>query len=194
MKINKILILLIAINLIGIINVSATKTNEPINLIQTCNNCTYCNITKILNPSQMIILSNLEMTQDGTSFNYTLNSSYTNQIGEYSWWYYCGNSVESSTGRLTFNVNPTGYSGNLILFYIIMFVFPWGLFLLGLYKRDMTIAIFGTIGFYLVALYILIYGINGTKDMLSNGLGLIHLGVAFYTSIRYTLESIDINW
>ena len=51
-----------------------------------------------------------------------------------------------------------------------------------------------TYSFYLVSLYLLLYGINGTRDMLSNGLGVIHLGVAFYTSIRYTLESIDINW
>lgn len=173
---------------------STAKQNNPISLIQTCNNCTYCNITKILNPNKVVFFNNLNMTKDGSSYNFTLNSTYTNQIGVYEWYYDCGNGIDSSTGILTFEITPTGYSNNLVLFYIIMFLFPWGLFLLGLWKRDMTIAILGTIGFYLIALYLLLYGINGTKDMLSNGIGIIHLGIAFYTSIRYTLESIDINW
>jgi hypothetical protein len=71
---------------------------------------------------------------------------------------------------------------------------PWGLFILGLWKKDMTFAVLGTIGFYFIALYLITFGINGNRDWLSNGLGVIHLGVAFYTSIRYTLESIDLNW
>jgi hypothetical protein len=202
MKINKIksnlrpvlLMVVVSLFLLPSIYAATIKINENINLVQTCNNCTYCNITKILNPSQFILLTNLVMTKDGSSYNYTLNSTYTNAIGTYEWFYICGNLEESETGKLTFNVNPSGYSNNLIFFYIVGLIVPWLLFLLGLWKKDMTFAILGTIGFYLIALYLLIMGVDGNRDWLTNGIGIIHLGVAFYTSIVYTLESIDINW
>ena len=164
------------------------KQNTCVN-IKTILNATSVNISTISSPSSILITSNKQMTKIGQTFNYTFCN--TSEIGVYVYDYYdnYGDAYVNS-----FTINPTGYFNNLIFLYIIMFAFPWGLFLLGLWKRDMTLAIFGTIGFYLVALYLLLYGINGTRDMLSNGLGVIHLGVAFYTSIRYTLESIDLNW
>ena len=182
-------ILLLCILLISV-DAQTIKQNKNIMLIQTCNNCTFCNVTKIVNPSGIEILNNVQMSKDGTSYNYTLNYSYTNAIGSYEWYYDCGNAYERATGMLTFDVNPTGYNNNLIFFYIVLFVIPWGLFLLGLWKKDMTFAILGTIGFYLVSLYLFIFGIDGVRDWLSNGLALIHLGVAFYTSIKYSLEAI----
>lgn len=54
-----------------------------INLPQTCDDCTYNNITSILYPNSSIAISNVQMTQDGTFFNYTLDSNYTNDLGTY---------------------------------------------------------------------------------------------------------------
>jgi len=57
------------------------KQNECVNLIQTCSNCTYINITNIAYPNSSIALSNVEMTADGTLFNYSFCN--TSIIGTY---------------------------------------------------------------------------------------------------------------
>ena len=190
-KLTSYLIILLAVSL-GFLPIvlaeTTTKQDSSINLIQTCNNCTYCNITKILNPSQLVILNNLEMTKDGSSFNYTLIYNYTNQIGIYDWYYDCGNLEESATGKLSFTVTPTGYYGSLLGFYILILIIPWVLFLFGLWKREISIAILATFIFYLVALFIIPFGIDGVKNNLTYGIGFVYLGFAIFTSIKYAHE------
>jgi len=57
--------------------------NEEINLIQICSNCTFNNITYIFLPDSTLINFNIQMTKDGTFYNYTLNSGNVTQLGEY---------------------------------------------------------------------------------------------------------------
>jgi hypothetical protein len=58
------------------------KQGEPINLLQTCSNCTYVNISAVQNPNSNIILSNVLMTKIGSSYNYTIGSQ--NILGTYT--------------------------------------------------------------------------------------------------------------
>lgn len=104
----KKLIIMTSIVILCITMISAEKINEPVELVQGCNNCTYCNISKILYPNQTVFLTNLEMTEDGESYNYTLSNDYVQIRGEYCWWYVCGNADESDTGKLCFEVTNTG--------------------------------------------------------------------------------------
>lgn len=57
------------------------KQGDCINLIQTCSNCTYANITSILSPNSTIITTDVAMTKIGTNYNYTLCN--TTSLGEY---------------------------------------------------------------------------------------------------------------
>jgi len=59
------------------------KQGEDINLIQTCADCTYINITSINLPNGTQIIGNVPMTKDGSVFNYVLNGSLTNSLGTY---------------------------------------------------------------------------------------------------------------
>ncbi len=83
----RILITLILVTFL-LINISATqqtfgtfKINEEINLIQTCSNCTNNNITAIISPNSTKLIENVEMTRDGTFYNYTFSD--TSETGEY---------------------------------------------------------------------------------------------------------------
>lgn len=123
-NVNKIILGLCLLVLLTVIEVSfiqaqTIQQSTPIELIQTCNNCTYCNITKITNQNGTF-LRNLTMQQDGTSYNYTLNSTYTQVLGLYDWWYTCGNSNDVATGYITFDVTTSGNQNSLvsIIFYI----------------------------------------------------------------------------
>lgn len=48
------------------------KVSTPINLIQTCANCTYVNITSVLSPTSVLVLNETVMEKIGYRYNYTL--------------------------------------------------------------------------------------------------------------------------
>lgn len=82
--------------------------DSEVQLIQTCNNCTYCNLTSIKYPNATNIMINVVMVQDTTEFSYDLNGANTTVIGTYKYCYDCGNSVERKTGCIDFEITQTG--------------------------------------------------------------------------------------
>lgn len=103
------------------------KENTEVDLIQTCNNCTYCNLTSIKYPNGSNALTNVLMTQDNTYFNYTFNESYTSTLGEYKYCFDCGNDAEKATGCINFDItlsgNPTPEGVSYLLIGIVIIVF-----------------------------------------------------------------------
>lgn len=59
------------------------KKGETIDLIQTCSNCTFNNITSIIFPNGTEVVFNAAMTKDGTVYNFTLSKPDTDTIGLY---------------------------------------------------------------------------------------------------------------
>ena len=57
------------------------KQGESINLLQTCADCTYVNISYVQAPNSTVILSNKVMTKSGVTFNHTLEAQ--QQLGNY---------------------------------------------------------------------------------------------------------------
>lgn len=57
------------------------KVNDCIQLIQTCDDCSYNNVSSILNPKGDIIPINMQMTKSGTFYNITYCN--TSEIGIY---------------------------------------------------------------------------------------------------------------
>ena len=72
---NMKVMIFLAIGLFLITTVTASlgtfQENTEVDLIQTCNNCTYCNLTSIKYPNGTNAFTNVEMTKDNTYFNYT---------------------------------------------------------------------------------------------------------------------------
>jgi len=101
------------------------KQDTNISLVQSCNNCTYCNISKIIGPESGILLMNLEMTKDETSYNYTLSEIYVDSIGKYCWFYDCGNDLDKATGKICFDITSNGKpepTGSVVVLFIIFFL------------------------------------------------------------------------
>lgn len=59
------------------------KIENSINLIQTCDNCTFNNISYIKLPNSTLLQFNEAMTKDSTFYNWTLSSTFTDLLGEY---------------------------------------------------------------------------------------------------------------
>lgn len=82
------------------------KQNSCVNLIQTCDNCTYVNITSIKYPNSSSALGLSAMTKSGTLYNYSFCS--TSVIGNY-----IVSGIGDLDGELTswnydFNINGLG--------------------------------------------------------------------------------------
>ena len=190
---NKILGIMIILALVGTISAyDAHKQNTNYNLIISSNNATNCNVSYIQR-ADVIFNNIIPMTKNVNDFSKTLDKGNFSAIGDTCIGITCTDGTTIETGSKCLTVSPLGYNG-LIGYYFIFIIIVWAIFLIGLWKKDESFAMLGIIGFYIVSLYILIFGIDGMKDWLTNGLGVIHLGVAFYTSIRFGIETLELNW
>ena len=170
--------------------VQAEKLNQGTSLVQTCNNCTYCSAT-LYYPNNTMLLNNVSMTKTGSVFNYSLSSGQVNIIGEYCWYYNCGNAQESDTGEICFDVTSTGFQ-NLTSLYFIILGLGIVFIVMGFVIKDAWITILGTFGLYAVGLFIIIYGIEPLKNLyLTRAIGLVVLGIAMYISINSAIEVIE---
>lgn len=207
-------ILGIVLTLVLIQNASAilgTFVKESdIDLIQTCNNCTYCNISSVKYPNGTNIFTNQAMTKDETYYNFTLNSSYTKDIGTYKYYYNCGNEIEKATGGIIFEVTlsgdetPEGISYILAVVIIIIFgiacVF---LYLSNLMQEPgpkiffMLAAFVFMIGSLILASVIawdsnLTQGINTSLSVILFAFGFITIVMFAYIMIKQIIAAVDL--
>ncbi len=106
-----LLILFIGIFLISLTSaeiqtLGTFKQRECINLIQTCENCTYNNISSVLYPNSSVVLSNIVMTKDDTYYNYTFCN--TSTLGSYIVNGYGDLDGERTTWNYDFKITPSG--------------------------------------------------------------------------------------
>lgn len=76
-------ILLISIGSAQISELGTFRKNVNVDLLQTCGNCTFVNITSVIYPNSSQAIGNVPMTKIGTIYNYTLSKTYITQSGTY---------------------------------------------------------------------------------------------------------------
>lgn len=95
-------------SLVGATSIGTFKQSEDVEIYQTCNNCTYCNFTKVKYPNGTSFLSNLSATKENTYYFYNVHGANHSTIGDYSYCYECGNAAEIETGCLDYTITPSG--------------------------------------------------------------------------------------
>jgi len=186
------------------------QEETDVDLIQTCNNCTYCNLTSIKYPNGTNILTNIEMIQDGTYFNYLLDGGNTSTVGTYTYYYDCGNAAEIVTGGIDFEVTITGdetpEGSSYILGAIFLIVFGIGWFFLFLsvqmdepgpkifFLLSSFVFLLGSLAFALVVGFDSNFteSINTTIRVLMFAFGLIFFVVFAYIMIKQTVLVLDL--
>lgn len=147
------------------------KQGETIDLIQTCSNCTYNNITKIKLANGTLLNVNGEMTKDGTFYNYTL-SGYTDFIGEY---------IVNGIGDLDGEEEVWSYvfeiKGGNLGFFILVFILFYGLTLYGIKVKHEWVSLVGCFGLVMLGVYTSFNGIDLYKNDLTNVISYITLGI-----------------
>lgn len=186
------------------------QKEADIDLVQTCNNCTYCNITSVKYPNGTNILTNKEMNKDGTYYNYVLGGTNITEVGTYTYYYDCGNSVEKATGGIDFKITitgdetPEGTSYILAGMFIIIFGISWFFIFLSIKMNEPGPKIFFLlasfvflIGSLLLAMVVgfdsnLTEGVNNTMRILMYALGLIFFVVFAYVMIKQIVAAMDL--
>lgn len=123
-----LLTLLIGIFLIGlasasISNIGTFKQDQCIELIQTCPDCTYNNISRVLYPNSSVALSNVAMTKEDTYYNYTFCN--TSIIGTYTVNGFGDLGGTKTSWNYNFEVTETGFileTSESILYIIILII------------------------------------------------------------------------
>lgn len=89
-------------------SIGTFKQNANVEIYQTCNNCTYCNFTKVKYENGTAFLTNVSAIKEGTYYYYNVLGGNHSTFGVYSYCYECGNAAESETGCLNYGITPSG--------------------------------------------------------------------------------------
>lgn len=83
------------------------EKGENTSLIQTCDNCTYVNVSKFTYPNSTFLILNGEMTKNGIEYNYSWASTSVSGCHSYT---VVGdkNGISNRTETFDFIINPTG--------------------------------------------------------------------------------------
>lgn len=187
-----LLFTILSLTLVQAIEIDAGTQGQDIELYQTCNNCTYCNFTKIAGPMNNTIFSNVETTKDGTYYSYLLDGSNTEELGWYRYFYDCGNAVESMTGKIDFQITPQGRSGNdNIALFIILIVMIYAVTFVSFFGRNVPLSILTGMLLSFSGVWIIRNGMIIYRDNLTNYFGYVTIGIGAIISLMAILAWIE---
>ena len=121
-------------------DLGTVQQNDCISLLQTCDDCTYNNITSILYPNRTTeaLSLDVEMIQDGLDYSYTFCN--TSALGEYLV-NGKGDASGQSTWNYKFTVTTTG-GDTAIIIPIFLLLVTGGLFVLGVSLKNPVFGFF----------------------------------------------------
>lgn len=135
----KVLLFLLALSMLPVVSpledFGVHKLNDCINLIQTCPNCTYNNITRLITPNKTVVVSDVIMTKSNTVYSYTFCGN--NVTGE--WTVHGIGDLDGVNEVWAFNYEVTNTGVSLgtsqsivysVLFLVLFFLFVVDLFLI----------------------------------------------------------------
>lgn len=127
--------LILGISFVSAVSIDPIEKGNNATLYQTCNNCTYCNLTKVNNNFGEVLISNVEFTEDpATYYFHILDGSNTTTLGTYTYCYDCGNpsQSQSETGCIDFEVTPSGFASDLSKAFVNIFLLIFFMVLIGI--------------------------------------------------------------
>lgn len=168
-------------------NLGTFKQGEIINLRQTCDTCSFVNLSGVTIPNSTTIYFNEMMNKTGIEYNYQFTNTLT--IGNYFYTVLGDKGGIDTSETLCFEITPMGESNSMVFFILIYFLF-YGITILGLIKKHEWITLGGCFGLLVLGVYTGINGIaeykNSLTDVVSYITLLIGLGLGFETLYEIT--------
>jgi len=117
-----IILILAVIGGISLVNgesIGEFQLTEDVQIFQTCNNCTFCDFSRVMGLNDRTLFTNINAIKDENYFYYDIASPNFTNVGKYTYCYTCGNNVKNDTGCLDFTITYTG--GDLTLQMVILY-------------------------------------------------------------------------
>lgn len=149
---------------------------STVSLIQTCANSTYSYLQAVIIEGDVQLIGK-NMTKTGTLYNYSFSNTTT--VGHYIASGNCDINGIQTTWNYDFYIKD-----NSFLLVIIIALATIVLFIFGMYKQDVNITALSNFGMYSLGVWIIISGIDVYKNYVTDTLGTIILGIAFYVSYK----------
>lgn len=154
---------------------------DCINLLQTCVDCSYNNISFVSYPNRTIkVLEDVSMTKNGIIFNYTF--CLTSELGTYIVNGYGDPDGTKTSWNYDFIVTTTGESSNntIPVFLLISAII---LLVMALAIKSPPLGFFSGILFMMVGMYLMIYGFGFVADLYTQSFALVVIGMGVIMSI-----------
>lgn len=156
------------------------KQGDKISLTQTCDTCTYVNLSKVNYPDSTSVYYEDVMTKKGVDYNYTITDTYKSGCYYYTVHGDKGGSVVAEV--ISFKITPSGEGGSENIVFAILIIFlVYGIALFGFFGRNEVITLIGGIAMLLLGgIYLITQGIIIYRDWFTNALAYLTLALGVY--------------
>jgi len=187
-----LLTVILSLTIVSAIEIEPATQGQDKLLYQTCNNCTYCNITSVRNEVGTLLLSNTAFDQDGTDYSFNLDGGNTTTLGTYSYCYDCGNTEDSETGCIDFKVTPSGRQGNdNIALFIILIVMIYAITFISFFGKNIPLSILTGMMMTFFGVWIIRNGMVIYRDNMTNYFGYVTIFVGAAIALIAAIEWIQ---
>ena len=143
----------------------------------TSNNATSCNVSQLQKPDGTIEYVNEEMSKNGASFNYTLDGSYLNILGDSCTSIVCSDGSNLETGSVCRQITSTGNKNGSLFFLILITSLGVVFFLATLFVDEEFLVYMCGIFFLIGGIYIMINGLGIMNDTNTRYVAYSYLGI-----------------
>ena len=190
-----LMMILVLVGTLGSVSAEAKlgtfKQGECIDLIQTCADCSYVNISRVSYPNGTTALGQSTMTKSGSVFNRTFCSTTT--TGEYNVFFIGDPEGIDTVVAYDLEVTPSGKSGNAnIVFFVFIILMLYGLNLVSFFNKNIPLTILGGMALLFLGVYLIRHGIIIYRDDLTNYIAYITIATGGITAFWAILEQLDV--
>jgi hypothetical protein len=169
------------------------KQNSCIQLVQSCDNCTYVDFTTVSYPDGSFGILNIAGEKHGTEYNISFCD--TSQIGTYIIRTIGDLNGLETNGNFNIYINPSGSTFNNVLYEYLFFVFImlvlYIILYLGFKREDLPIVMLVSFGIMFLGIYIYTNGIANFNNEYTNAFAIINIGISAYILIRGSITLIE---
>jgi len=166
------------------------KVNCFENNLTLCSDSTSCYIT-VNYPDTTNLINNKTMSNSVTYFNYTIDGSKLDKVGEYNAMVYCEGEDEGYT-VFTFEVNKEGSRLQSYIFLTFILIFLYFIMIFGAMQEELVLTSIAAMALVVLGIYIHMNGYGDVKSWISNTFGFINIMIGSYVFIRvWGQEAVD---
>jgi hypothetical protein len=181
-KLTYVILFICIISLVGAAQTSlgTFEQGECFELIQTCDTCTYNNISNVMSPNSTNYLNNVAMERSDTYYNHSFCDTF--ESGGYVVNGYGDLDGVKTIWQYDFEITPSGASGDNLGFYIVIIALVYGIALIGFFGRNEIIALIGSLSMLGLAIYLINEGLIIYRDWFTNSLAYFSIALGVYIS------------